>query len=108
MAKLFALPVPLAVGLILVSACPGGTASNLVTLIAQVPPPSQPSPGSVNTCNVRGSLATCVGAAARHPRRAAGRPRGTGVQLDCSSSSEQGGGGAGAQARDKHARVVGE
>eukprot|EP00960_Hanusia_phi_P034478 751097-Hanusia_phi.AAC.1 len=35
MAKLFGLPPAFAVGLILVSACPGGTASNLVTLIAK-------------------------------------------------------------------------
>ncbi|EKX45194.1 hypothetical protein GUITHDRAFT_108836 [Guillardia theta CCMP2712] len=35
MAKLFGLSPAFAVGLILVSACPGGTASNLVTLIAK-------------------------------------------------------------------------
>ena len=34
MSKLFALPTPLAVGIILVGCCPGGTASNLVTYLA--------------------------------------------------------------------------
>ncbi len=34
LARLFALPVPLAVGVILVSCCPGGTASNVVTYLA--------------------------------------------------------------------------
>ena len=33
--KLFALPTPLAIGLILVGSCPGGTASNVVTYIAR-------------------------------------------------------------------------
>ncbi len=35
LAKFFELPSPLAVGLILVSACPGGTASNVLTYIAK-------------------------------------------------------------------------
>ena len=35
MGRLFSLPPPLAVGVILVACCPGGTASNLVTLIAK-------------------------------------------------------------------------
>ncbi len=35
LARAFALPVPLAVGVILVSCCPGGTASNVVTYLAQ-------------------------------------------------------------------------
>jgi BASS family bile acid:Na+ symporter len=35
MAKLFALPAGLAVGLILVACCPGGTASNVVTYLAR-------------------------------------------------------------------------
>ncbi len=35
MGVLFKLPTPLAVGVILVACCPGGTASNLVTLIAR-------------------------------------------------------------------------
>jgi BASS family bile acid:Na+ symporter len=35
MAKVFALPTPFAVGLILVACCPGGTASNVVTYLAR-------------------------------------------------------------------------
>lgn len=50
MAKVFALPVPLAVGLILVSACPGGTASNLVTLIAQADVALSVLMTTVSTC----------------------------------------------------------
>jgi len=49
-AKLFALPVPLAVGVILVACCPGGTASNLVTLIAKADVALSVLMTTVSTC----------------------------------------------------------
>jgi BASS family bile acid:Na+ symporter len=49
-AKIFQLPVPLAVGTILVACCPGGTASNLVTLIAKADVALSVLMTTVSTC----------------------------------------------------------
>ena len=49
-ATLFGLPVPLAVGTILVACCPGGTASNLVTLIAKADVALSVLMTTVSTC----------------------------------------------------------
>jgi BASS family bile acid:Na+ symporter len=49
-ARVFQLPVPLAVGTILVACCPGGTASNLVTLIAKADVALSVLMTTVSTC----------------------------------------------------------